>query len=585
MKLSRWLLTGFLLAGLALAAVAVAADPMAEPRLTVTGAVKQPLSLGLAELTALAQIEVKQNDIRLNGEFRGAFRLRGVPLKTLLDLAQVGKEAGGFGKAVDLAIAVRDRAGNQVALSWGEVYHRNPAEVVLALAASPVRPKKSCTPCHDADFAQPWLAPLERTIAMPKLVVTGDQFSDRSLEGVIAIEVRALPGGEWGPKPAELYSPGFDLKVGKLAPKFERLPDLARVEVLADQVGDGKGFHGRRRYQGVALAELIERYGQGGGPRTVYLLSAPDGYRSLVSWGELFLNPLGRRILVAEASDGQPIAEAGRFQCILPDDLWADRWVKALGAVQAVDLDRPAQLYVIGVGPGDGRLLTLQTLAALAKVDVLVAPADIQKRFAHYLGGKPVLLDPFDFDKKPLDHGDSGEAKKPHPFTKAERERAAGLIRAQLAAGKSVAVLDWGDPMVYGSWRWLKGVFDPGQITFVPSMSSFSAASAALGRDVTCHGAVVLSDGLTLQKEPEMVRALAGKGATLAVFMGLPKLKDLVPALLKAYPPETPAAVVFKAGFTGGEKVVRTRLDRAEEEIGRQKEGWLGIIYVGPCLD
>lgn len=581
MKRCKWTLTALLLASLTLAAVAQAA----EPRLAVTGLVKQPQNLGLHDLAALAQVEVKQNDIRLNGEFRGTFRLRGVPLKSLLDLAQVGKEAGGFGKAVDLAIVVRDNAGHQVALSWGEVYHRNPAEVILALGASPVRPKKSCTGCHEADFAARWLAPLDRAVGLPKLVVTGDQFSDRSLENVVSIEVLGLPDGEWGPKPAKLYSPAFTLEAGGATHKFESLPDLPRAEILVDHVGDGKGFHGRNRYRGVALAELIERYGQGGGPQTVYLFSAPDGYRSLISWGELFLNPLGRRMLVAEAVDGKPLDENGRFMSLLPDDLWADRWVKALSQVRAVNLEHPAQLYVIGMGPGDSKLLTLQALSYLAKADVLVAPADIQKRYAFYLTDKPVLLDPFDFGPKPLSPEVSHKDAKSRHMQKPEREKAAEILRAQLAAGKSVAVLDWGDPMIYGSWRWLGDVFPREQITFVPSLSSFSAASAALGRDVTCHGGAVLSDPFTLLKEPEMVKTLAGKGATLAIFMGLPKLGELMPALLKAYPPQTPAAVVYRAGFANAEKVVRTRLDRLEQDVAQLKEGWLGIIYVGPCLD
>jgi hypothetical protein len=185
--------------------------------LRVTGLVKQPLRLSLADLTRLPLVRLKYNDITREGEFHGVFWFRGVPLRDILELAQMGKEAGGFPKLTDLALVVRSRDGRQVALSWGEVFHRQPAEAVLAVAWKPVMPTKSCKACHSPEEYRPWLAQLERKVVLPKLVLTRDTASDRSLEGVCSLEVVELAPGAWGPKPKRLYSPRVVIQAGASA--------------------------------------------------------------------------------------------------------------------------------------------------------------------------------------------------------------------------------------------------------------------------------------------------------------------------------------------------------------------------------
>jgi precorrin-4 methylase len=563
----------------------LAAAKQGGPWLRVTGLVDQPLRLSLADLSRLASARVKYNDMTSNGKFRGVFWLQGVPLRSLLELAQVNKPGGGFSKRVDLALLVRDRHGRQVALSWGEVFYRNPAEAVLAVEAEPVMPHKDCAACHTPEEYQPRLKQLKRKVGLPKLVLTGDSVGDRALEEVVSIEVvdpLALPEG---PRPKKLYAPSLTIKAaGGKAVTLKKLPALPRLAVLANQFGEGKGFHGSHRFAGVSLASLLRKLGFQGGPNTVYVISAPDHYRSLVSWGELFLGPLGRRIIVADRLGGKPMEQDGRFQVVLPDDLWADRWVKAAAFIQAVDLKPRARLYVIGMGCGEVNLITLEALDYLNRAQVLVAPADIQRRFASLLAGKPVLFDPMAFGKKPFNPQGAHKDKKARHLRGEEQKKAAGLIQAQLAKGKSVALLDWGDPMVYGSWRWLGDYFPKGSITFVPGLSAFNAGSAALGRDITCHGAVAISDPFTLLKDPSLAQALAAKGATLAIFMGLPKFDQVMKVVQKAYPSRTPATVVFKAGFGPGQRVVRGRLDQMDKLTQSQREKWLGVIFVGPCL-
>jgi hypothetical protein len=71
---------------------------------------------------------------------------------------------------------------------------------------------------------------------------------------------------------------------------------------------------------------------------TVFLISAPDGYRSSVSFGELFLNPGGGRMLIADVVNHNPLDKDGKFFFIPPDDLAADRDVKAVEKIEVINL-------------------------------------------------------------------------------------------------------------------------------------------------------------------------------------------------------------------------------------------------------
>ena len=49
------------------------------------------------------------------------------------------------------------------------------------------------------------------------------------------------------------------------------------------------------------------------------------------------------------------------------------------------------------MGCADTNLVTLEAISHAARADAFVCPPDLQKRFAKYMGGKPVLLNIYDF--------------------------------------------------------------------------------------------------------------------------------------------------------------------------------------------
>ena len=215
--------------------------------LTIAGLVKRPLTLSVDDLAKFQSVTTRINQINSKGSFHGVFNTQGVPLRHLLDLAQVEKEASSYSKPVDLAILVRDKSGNRVALAWGEVFYRNPADVTIAFATTPIMPHHNdCSSCHEPEFSKPYLDQLSRTVALPKLVMANDFAADRSLEGIVSIEVVNLNPKGTVKKKGELHSPRMIISGLSEHPitVFD-LAHLPRTTVSMNIVGDGKGFHGR----------------------------------------------------------------------------------------------------------------------------------------------------------------------------------------------------------------------------------------------------------------------------------------------------------------------------------------------------
>jgi DMSO/TMAO reductase YedYZ molybdopterin-dependent catalytic subunit len=456
---------------------------------SITGVVRQPLNLTMSDLAKFGTVRVRLNEVASDQSYHGAFYLQGVPLATLLDLATIQKEESEYSKPTDLAVVVRNREGRQVVLSWGEVFYRNPAEVVVAVSGSPVIPHRKCGDCHTPDEYSRWWNPLQRAVAYPKLVVAHDFYGDRCLEDIVNIEVVDLHWkgeGEGRPKDgkkSELFSPGFT--VGGLVKKTLEVSDLSRysrMQIPAVTIGDGRGFHGVRPFGGVPFIELLKEAGMEPDVNTVVIVSAPDGYRSLLSCGELFLSLSGKNIIMADRVGGEPLKKDGRFSLILPEDLAADRWVKAVSRVEVVSLKKgPARLSIIGVGCGDTSLLSLEAVSAMGRADVFVCTDDLKKRFARYMGDKPVLFDPLMNIEPVFDEKNSQlAAEEKKKAFEAERAKNIQTIKDALAAGKNVGFLEYGDPTLYGSWIYGLREFQD-VVDVVPGISAFNAANASSG--------------------------------------------------------------------------------------------------------
>lgn len=552
--------------------------------ISISGAVKQPIRLTLENMSKFQSINVRLNEVDSQQNFQGVFNYQGVPLRTILELAYIQKEEASFLKFLDVAIVVRNKVGKQIVLSWGEVFYRNPAEIIIAYCASPIMPEK-------AEGREKWLNTLSKPIGFPKLVVAGDFYIDRCMEEVTSIEVIVLNPTLKPEKMANLNPHSFTISGWVKTPLFiSDLTAYSRTEVMIKVVGSGKGYQGSKQVSGVPLVKLLEKAGARMDINTVYLVTHSDGYRAVLSFGELFLNPDGGRILIADGNDNQGIGKEGRFTLAVPDDLSSDRNVKGIESIEVINLKTSPQVYIISVGCADTSLLTLEAISYLNKTDAVVCSEDIAHRYAFYIGHRPVLFDPFKLLTPKVAYG-----KEHKKLSHQEREKlsarkvdeAVKMIREVLDQGKSVALLEYGDPSIYGGFRGINAAFADHEKKYIPGVSAFNAANALIGKEMACKGSIILSSPWSLKDNPAIIAAAAGKGDTLAIFMGLKEIEDLIPLLKKYYLSTIPVTFAVRAGYSNSKRLIKTTLDKAVEAVRKENEGkesWLGMIYVGSCL-
>ena len=551
------------------------------PGLSITGAVLQPLQLTMDDLERFQSVLVQINEVRSDGGFHGVFRYQGVPLKTLLSLACVAKGDTGFARPIDLAIRVTSRQGKQVALSWGEVFAKNPASIVVATAAEPVMPERSCSDCHTPQEHAVERAQYERKPALPKMVLSDDRYADRCLEDISSIEVVDLrPRMEARTLP-QLYSPSFDI-TGAVPKKMtiKNLSEFPRTE-LTVRHGECRGFHGTMKFSGTALKNIAAKARIEAKWDAVLLVSAPDGYRSLVSCGELFLSDAGERIIVADRLDGKPLEKEGENYLICAEDLQFDRRVDAVSRIEVISLREQPQLYIIGVGCGDTSMITLEALSGMAKADAFICTEDIKKRFGSYMGDKPMLFDMYEYTQHTIKK--QNPALTPDALKKLVSEKqahAAGLIKNILKEGKSVALLDYGDPAIFTGSAWVKNYFEEKELRIITGISSFNAANALLNKKFDGNRSIVLTTPWDITANPSLLKAAASHGDAVVVFMALSNIDMLMPAFNQCYSAATPVYVVYKAGYAAGESVMETTISRVQQAVAQNQEKLLGLLYI-----
>ena len=306
--------------------------------LKIDGIVKTPLNLSLMDLAKFQQSEIQLNDVRKNGEFRGIFKCQGVSLKKLLGLAGIEKTDTDFKKPVDVAVVVKNTAGDQVVLSWGEIFYKDPDHILIASSAHPVFPHKGADHFKNKAVYESMIHTLKRKVNCPRLVIAGDLYTDRCLESISEIRVVDLKPEVEGEKSPSVYSEQFKLVgPGIKHALYSKLPETGKTNIRAHVVGEGRGFHGTHNFTGIPLTSLLEKFKADFDVNTVFIVSAPDAYRSLISYGELFLNSLGHRILMTDTVDGESWGKnGGKFIMVLPDDLMADREVKAVSKIEII---------------------------------------------------------------------------------------------------------------------------------------------------------------------------------------------------------------------------------------------------------
>ncbi len=230
-----------------------------------------------------------------------------------------------------------------------------------------------------------------------------------------------------------------------------------------------------------------------------------------------------------------------------------------------------ARLYGVGVGPGAPDLLTLRAVRVLREANVLATPrsADgaesiagaIARSAVGEIAGQEIL--PVTF-----------------PMTRDRARRRAALeatlqaIGARLAAGKTVAVVSEGDPLLYSSFidvlRAAPERFPGVPVEVIPGVSSITAAAAAAAEPLV-DGAERLAV-LPARAAIEELPRLAGAFDAAVILKAGPVLPDLAAALERAGVADR--AILVSAATTPREEVVRGLRG------AREARGYFSLVIV-----
>jgi precorrin-4 methylase len=247
--------------------------------------------------------------------------------------------------------------------------------------------------------------------------------------------------------------------------------------------------------------------------------------------------------------------------------------IACASAVAGAEGSRRGRLYLVSTGTGDPENITLRAVDVIRNSQVVFCPDYVRKQFPDILSGKEF------HDTSTLVHRTFMKKEGGREEALKEARRISGIVRKAVAEGKTVSVVDGGDPTVYGPNMWFMEVFEDLDPEIVPGVSSFNAANAALKKGVTSGEttrSVVLTNGLDIEK-------LAAARTSMVFFTMHVDVPKIVERLKPFYPPDTPVAVVDHAGFKGKEKVVRGTLGDIVEKTKGEKLS-LYLVYVGDFL-
>ena len=227
-------------------------------------------------------------------------------------------------------------------------------------------------------------------------------------------------------------------------------------------------------------------------------------------------------------------------------------------------------VHFIGAGPGAADLITVRGRDLIASSPVcLYAGSIVHKDLLAYCpaGARIVDTAPMSLD-----------------------EIEAEYVAAE-AAGHDVARLHSGDLSVWSAVaEQVRRLQRHGiQYTMTPGVPSFSAAAAALGRELTipevAQSLVLtrISGRASAMPEKESLAQFGATGATLAIHLAIHALDQVVAELTPLYGADCPVVIVARASWPE-ERILRGTLGSIEALHAQEPIERMAIIFVGRSL-
>lgn len=284
--------------------------------------------------------------------------------------------------------------------------------------------------------------------------------------------------------------------------------------------------------------------------RSVVASNIPDGRARRRLWERLLQGPFRRAVLSGAEAEATRIFE---------------------GELDGSRQPAPGSVALIGCGPGDPDLLTLKALQRMQEADVLVVDRLVNTKI-------------LDYARRDAERIYVGKTPGQKSTSQAEINR---ILVREAAAGKVVARLKGGDPLIFGRAAEEMAALQAAHIDVevIPGVTAAHACAARVGLPVTLREHVrqfSVVTGTTADGEPELDwAALAAKGSAFAIYMGLGNAPFIRRNLLAAGAgPETPVVIV-ENGTQESERAFATTLQDLTESVAQFSITGPAVIFVG----
>jgi uroporphyrin-III C-methyltransferase len=232
----------------------------------------------------------------------------------------------------------------------------------------------------------------------------------------------------------------------------------------------------------------------------------------------------------------------------------------------------PGEVWLVGAGPGDPRLLTLLALHALRHADDVVHDALVDPR----------ILDLASADATITNAGKRGGKPSPHQGDIND------ILIERSKRGRRVLRLKGGDPFVFGrGGEEAMALAEAGiRYRIVPGLTAGLAGSAHVGIPATTrltNHSIILMTGHRVSNAETMqdFETMAATGQPIVLYMAMSRLEEIAAAFVRGgLPPDTPVALVEQATLET-ERVVDSRLDTVAADAIAHGISPPAIVIVG----
>jgi len=232
----------------------------------------------------------------------------------------------------------------------------------------------------------------------------------------------------------------------------------------------------------------------------------------------------------------------------------------------------PGEVWLVGAGPGDPRLLTLMAVHALRSGDAVVHDELIDRRVLDFATPGALI------------QSAGKRGGKPSPHQSDINERLIALARE----GRKVVRLKGGDPFVFGRGGEEAQALAHAGIPFriVPGLTSGLAAAALAGVPATTretNHAVILATGHRALDDVATRdwEAMARTGQPIILYMAMSNLERISQVFIDAGMPATTPTIVIASATFAGQRLLETQLGRAASDVRNHGIGAPAIVVVG----